>query len=155
MLRILCFVVMVAACGSAPKYRVNLVNSTTRPIERVFVFPMGSAEHGQSRGGIAPGGNMEMQLEAGRHDVLVESQEVRVSPTERERRSATSTLELRKAVEVIFYDSNTAEPKRSEGQVLVPFRVDDIPAPGDAPASDAPASDDPSVAPSDPLDPKE
>lgn len=150
MLRILCLIVMVAACGSAPTYRVNLVNSTTRPIERVYVFPMGSAEHGESRGGIAPGGNMAMQLPAGRHDVLVESQEVRVSPTERERRSATSTLELRKAVEVIFYDSNTAEPKRSEGQVLVPFRVDDIPAPGDAPPSDEPA-----VAPSDPLDPVE
>lgn len=136
MLRILCFLAGVAACGSAPTYRVNIVNATARPIERVYVYPMGSAEHGPSRGGIAPGAAMAVQLQAGRHDVLVESQEVRVSDTERERRQATSTLELRKPVEVIFYDSNQPAPARQDGQVLVPFRVD---VPAEPPAADEPA----------------
>jgi len=38
--------IALAACG-APMQTVSIVNSTTRPIEELYVYPHGAADHGK------------------------------------------------------------------------------------------------------------
>lgn len=113
----------VAACGGT-YHRVTLMNATTRPIEETFIYPMGAAAHGASKGAIEPGGSLQVEVEQGNVDVLAVSAKVKLDATTNERRSASGTLELKAPMEVVFYDSSSVPPGDGPGQLAVPFHAD-------------------------------
>lgn len=114
---------VVAACG-ATYHQVQLVNKTSRPITRVYIFSTGSADHGASRGSLAPEATLAVKVKAGNVDVLAVSEKIRVSETQTETRTATQTLELKKPVSLVFHDSTQAPPGLDQpGTIGVAFQV--------------------------------
>lgn len=124
----------VAACG-ATYHQVQLVNKTARPITEVFIFATGSANHGASRGALAPDATMSVKVKAGNVDVLVVSEKLAVSDTQTETRTATQTLELKRSVSLVFHDSTQTPPGLDQpGTIGVAFQVTpEPPAPPEAP----------------------
>lgn len=123
---------------SATYHQVQLVNKTPRPITEVFIFPTGSANHGTSRGALAPDATLAIRVKAGNVDVLAISAKVRVDPTHTETRSATQTLELKRPVSLVFHDSTQTPPGLGQpGTIGVAFQV--TPEPEAAPTPDEPA----------------
>ena len=113
----------VAACG-ATYHQVQLVNKTSRPITEVFIFATGSANHGASRGTLAPDATLTVKVKAGNVDVLAVSEKIKVNDTQTETRTATQTLELKKPVSLVFHDSNQAPPGIDQpGTIGVAFQV--------------------------------
>ena len=54
-MRGLTFALALAACGGAPALQnVKISNGTNRAIDQFYVYPLGSANHGVSRGKIGP-----------------------------------------------------------------------------------------------------
>ncbi len=124
----------VAACG-ATYHQVQLVNKTSRPITDVFIFPTGSANHGASRGSLAPDATLAVKVKAGNVDVLAVSAKVKVSETQTETRTATQTLELKKPVSLVFHDSTQTPPGLDQPNTIgVAFQVPpEPPAPPETP----------------------
>ena len=122
-LAVLVLALGAGACGGAT-HRVSLTNATTRAIEEVYVYPMGAAAHGASKGAIAPGSTLAVQVPQGNVDVLAVSAKVKLDDTTNERRSASGTLELKAPAEIIFYDSSSKPPADRPGVLAVPFHAD-------------------------------
>ncbi len=110
MIRFLLLAVTVAACGGAPLHRVQLVNKSPRTIAEIYIFPTGAANHGASRGSLAPNASTSVQIKAGNVDVLAVSEKIRVDDTQTETRTATQTLELKGPLELVFHDSDAPPP---------------------------------------------
>lgn len=124
----------VAACGGPATHPVTLVNQTPRTIAEVFVFPPGAANHGSSRGSLAPGASLVIKVRGGNVELLAVSEKVKVSPTESETKQASSTIQLVKPVQLIFHDSDQPGPAlENKDQIGVAFRVSRPPAPAPAP----------------------
>lgn len=139
MIRIAVIALALAACG--PTYQtVQLVNRTDRKIEQIFIFPSGSANHGASRGSLAPNASTAVKVASGNVDVLAVSAKVRVDDKTNETRTATQTLELKGPLELVFHDSTQKPPDlRRPGTLGVTFRIDAPPAPPpDKPDDSAP-----------------
>jgi hypothetical protein len=120
---IILVVCALAACGGSYQ-QVQLVNKTSRPIAEVFIFPTGSANHGASRGTLAPDATMSVKVKSGNVDVLAVSTKVRVNETQSETRTATQTLELKKPVSLVFHDSNETPPGLDQpGTIGVVFQI--------------------------------
>ncbi len=114
---------VVAACGASYQ-QVQLVNRTSRPIASVFIFPTGSANHGASRGTLAPDATLSVKVRSGNVDVLAVSAKIKVNEQQSETRTATQTLELKKPVSLVFHDSNHTPPGLDEpGTIGVVFQV--------------------------------
>jgi hypothetical protein len=100
------------------------VNKTGRPITEVFIFATGSANHGASRGALAPDATMSVKVKAGNVDVLAVSEKLKVNDTQTETRTATQTLELKAPVSLVFHDSNQTPPGLDQpGTIGVVFQV--------------------------------
>ncbi len=124
---------VLAACGGSYQ-QVQLVNKTSRPIAEVFIFPTGSANHGVSRGTLAPDATMSIKVKSGNVDVLAVSTKLRVNDNETETRTATQTLELKKPVSLVFHDSNQTPPGLDQpGTIGVAFQVTPEPEAPEAP----------------------
>ncbi len=124
----------LAACG-ATYHQVQLVNKTSRPITSVYIFPTGSADHGASRGALAPDASLVVKVKAGNVDVLAVSEKIKVSETQTETRTATQTLELKKPVSLVFHDSTQTPPGLDRPDTIgVAFQVTPEPPPPPAPA---------------------
>jgi len=124
----------VAACG-ATYHQVQLVNKTSRPITEVFIFATGSANHGSSRGALAPDATLAVKVKAGNVDVLAVSEKIKVSDTQTETRTATQTLELKKPVSLVFHDSTQTPAGLDQPNTIgVAFQVTpEPPAPPETP----------------------
>ena len=119
------YVILFALCACGASYhQVQLVNKTSRPITSVFIFPTGSADHGASRGALAPDATLSVKVKAGNVDVLAVSEKIKVNETQTETRTATQTLELVKPVSLVFHDSNQTPPGiDAPGTIGVAFQV--------------------------------
>ncbi|MBA3538335.1 MAG: hypothetical protein H0T79_01790 [Deltaproteobacteria bacterium] len=138
MIRVLLIGPAVAACS--PTYQtVRLVNRTDRAIEQIYIYPTGSANHGASRGSLAPNASTAVNVQPGNVDVLAVSAKVRVDETSSETRTATQTIELKGPLELVFHDSNQPPPAglARPGTVGVTFRIS-APSPAPAQEPDAP-----------------
>ena len=122
---LVCAVVM-AACGS-PMYAVRLVNHTPRAIEEIYVYPVGATEHGASRGAIAAGGDSRVRVPGGAIEVLAVSAKVQLDAKTRERRTASSALEVHGPLEVVIYEGEP--PALPAGTIGVRLVGDAAPAP--------------------------
>lgn len=120
--------IAVAACGGPATHRVTLVNQTPRTIAEVFVFSPGAANHGASKGSLAPGASLVIQVRGGNVEFLAVSEKVKVNQTESETKQASSTIQLVKPVQLIFHDSDQPPPAfERKDQIGVTFRVDKKP----------------------------
>jgi hypothetical protein len=100
--------VVFAACGASMQ-TVQLVNKTPRTIEQIFIFSPGK-DHGTSKAKLAPNASTTLQLPAGNHEVYAVSEKIIHDDNTRETPEASLTIELRGALELVFYDSNAAPP---------------------------------------------
>ena len=113
-----------AACGAPALHQVQLVNKTPRTIAEIYIFPTGAANHGASRGSLAPNASSTVKVRAGNVDVLAVSEKIRVNDTQTETRNATQTLELKGPLELVFYDSDQTPPGvQNAGTIGVVFRT--------------------------------
>ena len=101
---------LLAACGGAPMQTVQIRNASPRPITELYVYPAGSANHGTSRGTVAPNGSTELEVKQGNVEVLAVSSKMQVDEHTRDQPSASGTLELKAPAQVIFYDEGAAPP---------------------------------------------
>lgn len=101
---------VLAACGGAPLQTVQIVNRSSRPIQELYVYPVGSANHGTSRGSVAPNGQTEVKVKAGSVEVMALSSKLQVDEHTRDQPSASGDVELRGPTQIIFYDEGSAPP---------------------------------------------
>lgn len=101
---------VLAGCGGAPLQTVQIVNSSSRPIQELYVYPVGSANHGTSRGSVAPNGQTEVKVKQGNIEVMALSSKLQVDEHTRDQPSASGDVELKGPVKVIFYDDGAAPP---------------------------------------------
>jgi hypothetical protein len=102
--------VLLAACGASQLQTVKIVNTTPRTIDELYVYPNGSADHGKSRGAIAPNGSTLVQVKAGFVEVLAVSAKLQVDEHTRDRPSASQAVEVHGPVEIFFYDEEHKPP---------------------------------------------
>jgi hypothetical protein len=102
--------VVLAACGGAPMQTVQIKNASPRPITELYVYPAGSADHGASRGTVAPNASTEVKVKQGNIEVLAVSSKLQVDEHTRDQPSASGTLELKGPAQVIFYDEGAPPP---------------------------------------------
>jgi hypothetical protein len=134
MLRIACCLIALAAC-SATYHPIKLVNRTDRAIEAIYIFPTGAADHGASRGALAPDAATTVRVKAGNVDVLAVSAKVKIDDRVDETRTATQTIELVRPLELVFHDSSKVPPGIDRpGTIGVAFRVPATPKPVEEPA---------------------
>ncbi len=101
--------VVFAACGGAGMQTVQLVNKTPRTIDQIFIFAPGK-DHGASKAKRAPNASTTIQLPAGNHEIYAISEKIVHDDNTRETPEASLTIELRNALELVFYDSNAVPP---------------------------------------------
>ena len=101
---------VLAACGGAPLQTVQIMNRSPRPITELYVYPAGAANHGTSRGTVAPNGSTEVKVKQGNVEVLAVSSKLQVDEHTRDQPSASGTLELKGPAQVIFYDEDAKPP---------------------------------------------
>lgn len=99
---------VLAACGGAPMQTVQIRNASPRPITELYVYPVGSANHGTSRGSLAPDASTEIKVKQGNVEVLAVSSKLQVDEHTRDQPSASGALELTRPAQVIFYDQGQA-----------------------------------------------
>jgi hypothetical protein len=123
---------VLVGCGSAPMHAVTLVNQTDRVIEEVYIYPTGAANHGASRGQIAPNASVDVKVKAGNVDVEAISAKVKIDDKTRERRTASQTLQLRGPVKLVFHDSDKPPAGVNAPNTFgVSFRVEKPPEPAE------------------------
>lgn len=101
--------VVFAACGGGAMHTVQLVNKTPRTIEQLFIFAPGK-DKGASKAKLAPNATTTIQLPAGNHEIYAISEKIVHDDNTRETPEASLTIELRNALELVFYDSNAVPP---------------------------------------------
>lgn len=117
----------LAACGGgAALQTVKLTNSSPRPIEQLYVYPLGAPDHGASRGTLAPAASTTVQIKSGNITVEAVSALIIVDAHTRDRRTASTAVELKGPTEVIFFDAD-AKPAIPSGAIGVPFEARSAP----------------------------
>lgn len=143
-LLVLCFVL---GCGAGKQQTLTIVNRSPRPITEYYIYKVGSADHGASRGKIEPNGQVVVKLPIGNVEVLAVSDLVVLDAHTRDRYSASQAVELKRTpMQVIFHDSTDTPPGLDAPGVLgAPFHVKDAPRPpeGDAPLETEPTPEPP------------
>ena len=107
------FIALVLACVTACAAKlqtVSLVNKTERPIEAIYIYPLGAADHGASRGSLAPSASTQVAVKPGHVEVLAVSAKVKIDEHTRDQPTATQGLELTGPIQVIFYDAAAKPP---------------------------------------------
>lgn len=96
--------VLLAACGGAAMQTVQIVNQTSRPIDELYVYPDGAADHGKSRGKLAPAASTQVQVKPGFIEVYAVSAKLQLDEHTRDKPSASQAVEVKGPVRVVFYD---------------------------------------------------
>ncbi|HEU0035255.1 MAG TPA: hypothetical protein VFQ53_31735 [Kofleriaceae bacterium] len=96
--------IVLAACGGASYQNLTLVNRTSRPVDEIYVYPLGATDHGKSRGSLVPNGSTKLQVKTGRIEVLGVSSKIQLDEHTRDKPSGSIALELKRPSEVVFYD---------------------------------------------------
>lgn len=145
-MRRLVIAVLLGGCGGASLVSVKLTNGTDRPIDQVFVYPLGAANHGVSRGVLAPHASMMLQVPGGNIEVQAVSATINVDDHTRERRQATTGVELKALSEVVFYDEGQ-KPQIPPKAIGVQFQhfVAGPQAPGTPASAPDPSAPDPAA----------
>jgi len=113
----------IGAC-SPQLQNVQITNRTTRQIESVYVYPLGSPDHGPSRGSLAPNGSTSLSLRPGNLEVLAVSAKVTIDEHTRDKPSVSRGFELHGPMQVIFYDADAKPPEvDNPGVIGVPFTL--------------------------------
>ena len=99
-------VILLAACGSAPMHTISFVNHSPRAIEKLYVYPLGAADHGASRARLEPEGRTQIAVRQGNIEILAVSAKVALDERTRDQPSATQAFELTRPIEIVFYDVN-------------------------------------------------
>jgi len=113
----------------AGPFELQLVNQTSRPIEQVFIFPRGAANHGTSWTSLQPGGTTTVKIKEGMFELVAVSAERRIDARTRERPQATTLLELKEKLKstprkLIFHDeSETPMGVDQPGTLGVAFQI--------------------------------
>jgi hypothetical protein len=131
--------VLAAACGASQLQTIKIVNTTPRTIAELYVYPNGSADHGKSRGSLAPSGSTQVQVKPGFVEVLAVSAKLQVDEHTRDQPSASQAVEVHGPVEVIFYDEDHKPPGLDRPGVfgasfLIPKPKQSAPPPDSDPA---------------------
>jgi hypothetical protein len=125
----------LAACGGAHYQTISIVNRTPRVIQELYVYPSGSANHGASRGTLAPEGKTAVKVPQGNVEILALSAKVKIDEHTRDQPSATQQIELKAPTEVVFYDAGQKPPGVDQpGVIGVVFTVLASKAPPPTPA---------------------
>lgn len=95
----------LAACGGGGLTSVKLTNNTPRPIETIQIDPAGQP-HTASKTQLAPNASTTVQLKKGNYEIYAIGQKIVHDDKTRETPEASLTIELKEALNVIFYDSN-------------------------------------------------
>lgn len=132
-MRSILFVILACVSACAAKLQtVSLVNKTARPIEAIYIYPIGATDHGASRGSLAPDASTQVSIKAGNVEVMALSAKVKIDEHTRDQPTATHGLELTGPLQVIFYDVTSKPPGLDRpGVIGVSFT---LPAPKPAPA---------------------
>lgn len=151
----------LAACGGktgvhkndyAGSITLTLVNASPRPIENVFIYPMGTSDRGASWTAIAPGATTTVKIRSGNFELVAVSAKRTIEEHLRERPEATTMLELKGDQKLVFHDEGQAPPGTgATGTLGVTFMIsapDKKPDTGDTaePTTD-PAPDSPAPSP--------
>lgn len=112
---------LLVAC-SAATHPVKIVNVTPRAIAAVYVYPVGAASQGASRGTLAPSSTMEINVREGNVEVRAVAAVEALDNGQRETKEATQVLEVKAPTEVVFHDS-TQPVVEQPGKVYAVFRV--------------------------------
>jgi len=133
MLKTLFLVVALVACGGktgvykndyAGSITLTLVNASPRPIESVFIYPMGMTNRGTSWAEIAPGGTTTVKIRSGNFELVAVSAKRNIEDHLRERPEATTTLELKSDQKLVFHDEGQAPPGvDTKGTLGVTFMI--------------------------------
>jgi hypothetical protein len=115
---------LVACGGGAGMQTIMLVNKTPRGITEVFVYPANSSDHGASRGKLAAGASMTVQVKGGNVEVLATSETIQIDEKTRDTMQAGATLQLNRPLQVIFHDAEQPPPELQSKDVIgAAFRV--------------------------------
>ena len=101
---------MLAACGGANYQTLQLTNQTSRPIAEIYVYPIGSANHGTSQRALAPNETAQIKVRGGRVELLAISSKVQIDERTRDQPSVTQGLELDRPLKIIFFDAASGKP---------------------------------------------
>jgi hypothetical protein len=111
MLRVLSLSILAfAACGGGALQNVRFVNKTQFTIAEVYVYSVGSPNHGASRGKLAPGATLDVKMKAGNIEVLGISEKIQINDKLRDVRQASTTIQLQRPAQMIFHDSDQPPP---------------------------------------------
>lgn len=107
-MRLAALLLLVVGCaGRAPLQSIKITNRTERAVEAIYVYPLGSADRGASRGALAPSASTTVQVPAGHLEITAVSAQVQIDEHTRERRTGSSALEItpKRAPDVVVYDA--------------------------------------------------
>jgi hypothetical protein len=155
MLKMLVIAVALAACGGttgvsrndyAGSITLTLVNASPRPIESVFIYPMGTTNRGTSWTSIAPGASSTVKIRSGNFELVAVSAKRNIEEHLRERPEATTMLELKADQKLVFHDEGNPPPGLdAKGTLGVTFMISEPDKKSDAtepttePAPESPA----------------
>ena len=162
MWRMLLIVLAVAACGGktgnyktdyAGPIQIQLVNQTSRPIEKIFIYPRGETNRGTSWTTIAPGAATTVKLKEGMFELVAISAKRRIDNRWVETPESTTLLELREDLastprKLIFHDDGSTPMGVDQPGTLgvtfmltgaVPAKPEGAPGEGEPKVEEAPA----------------
>jgi hypothetical protein len=148
MLRTLVLLLAVASCGGktgvykndySGSLTLTLVNASPRPIESIYIFPMGMQNRGTSWTSLAVGASSTVKIREGNFQLVAVSARRRIDAKFTEVPEATTMVELRGNQTLVFHDDGQPAPGTNAKDALpVTFTLG---------KSDEPASTEPTVEP--------
>src|SRR5690606_11990506 len=103
---------------------LTLVNQTPRPIEALYIFPLGSANRGTSWTTLAPGATETVKIQKGHFELVAVSQKRRIDAKFSETPEAMTSLELRGDQKLVFHDAgDTPAGVGAPGTLGVTFMI--------------------------------
>jgi hypothetical protein len=115
MFRTLVLALAIAACGGktgvyshdySGSLTLTLVNQSPRPVQAVFIYPLGSTNRGTSWTSIAPGATTKVSIREGNFELVAVSAKRRIDAKYSETPEAMTSLELRANQTLVFHDAN-------------------------------------------------
>jgi hypothetical protein len=113
---------LLVGCGGPAMQSMKLTNGTARQIAEIYVYPLGAANHGASRGTLAPNATLLVQVPGGNVEVEAISALIEVDAHTRDKRTASSAIELTGPAEIVFFDQGAKPvlPPKTIGVEFVP-----------------------------------
>jgi hypothetical protein len=148
MLRTLVLLLAVVSCGGktgvykndyAGSITLTLVNGSPRPIEAIYIFPMGSQHRGTSWTSLAAGASSTVKIREGNFQLVAVSARRRIDTKFTEVPEATTMLEVRANQTLVFHDDGQPAPGLGAKDALpVTFMLGESDEPPPAPTDTNP-----------------